>query len=382
MGLMSTTGSEWSHLLNTARQSLAKSGTLEPQVPAPIWQGSQNSNQFRVLSLGAGVQSTALLLLAAEGRIAPFDVAVFADTGWEPNEVYEHLDQIIARVAKPAGIEVVRVSNGDLKQESLSVNYTTVLPLFIRNPDNSAGILSRQCTQNYKLLPIYRYVRRMLGAVETFFRCSACDGDGKRIPPGVVGHAEKTAGECSVCRGIGTRRRIGPAPAHVKPVQMAIGFSADEIQRVAPSRRRYVTHEYPLLDLNWTREDTLGYLRDRGFAETPRSACIGCPYHSDAEWQRLRDTSPDEWTQALAFDAAIRSAPGSSSLRGQFYLHRKLLPLADAVKVTSTESGSKIERPGCSPFGCRSEAGIDIAGENNLLDHDEFAEDLVSTSPA
>ena len=47
---------------------------------------------FRVISLGAGVQSTVMALMAEAGDIGPRpDCAVFADTGWEPKEVYEHL---------------------------------------------------------------------------------------------------------------------------------------------------------------------------------------------------------------------------------------------------------------------------------------------------
>ena len=48
--------------------------------------------RLRVLSLGAGVQSTTLALLAVRGEIGPMpDCAIFADTGWEPRAVYEHL---------------------------------------------------------------------------------------------------------------------------------------------------------------------------------------------------------------------------------------------------------------------------------------------------
>ena len=48
--------------------------------------------KLRVLSLGAGVQSTTLALMAAHGEIGPMpDCAIFADTGWEPKAVYEHL---------------------------------------------------------------------------------------------------------------------------------------------------------------------------------------------------------------------------------------------------------------------------------------------------
>ena len=41
---------------------------------------------FRSLSLGAGVQSTVLALMAERGDhgLSKPDVAIFADTGWEP----------------------------------------------------------------------------------------------------------------------------------------------------------------------------------------------------------------------------------------------------------------------------------------------------------
>ena len=48
--------------------------------------------RLRALSLGAGVQSTTLALMASHGEIGPMpDCAIFADTGWEPQAVYDHL---------------------------------------------------------------------------------------------------------------------------------------------------------------------------------------------------------------------------------------------------------------------------------------------------
>jgi hypothetical protein len=52
------------------------------------------SPTLRVLSLGAGVQSTALAILAARGHLPRPDAAIFADTGWEPAAVYAHLDRL------------------------------------------------------------------------------------------------------------------------------------------------------------------------------------------------------------------------------------------------------------------------------------------------
>ena len=50
-----------------------------------------------VISLGAGVQSTTLYLMASQGLITPTPVAaIFADTGWEPPAVYAHLSRLSA----------------------------------------------------------------------------------------------------------------------------------------------------------------------------------------------------------------------------------------------------------------------------------------------
>ncbi|MGB5093359.1 MAG: hypothetical protein WBN97_08640, partial [Parvibaculum sp.] len=48
--------------------------------------------KLRGQALGAGVQSTTLALMAAHGEIGPMpDCTIFADTGWVPQAVYEHL---------------------------------------------------------------------------------------------------------------------------------------------------------------------------------------------------------------------------------------------------------------------------------------------------
>jgi hypothetical protein len=68
----------------------------------------------RYFSLGAGVQSSTLLLLALHGRIPAFDAAIFADTGWEPAAVYLHLDRL-RRLTAAGGIPIIRVATGDIR---------------------------------------------------------------------------------------------------------------------------------------------------------------------------------------------------------------------------------------------------------------------------
>ena len=61
-----------------------------------------------VISLGAGVQSTTMALMAAHGEITPMpDCAVFADTQAEPKAVYEHLAWLMSPNVLPFPVHIV-----------------------------------------------------------------------------------------------------------------------------------------------------------------------------------------------------------------------------------------------------------------------------------
>jgi len=294
---------------------------------------------LRLLSLGAGVQSTTLLLLAAEGRIGPLDGAIFADTGWEPAAVYRHLDRLEAEVAKPAGIPIYRVSVGNIRRDALDPEHRFAsMPLFVKNRDGGDGMTRRQCSNEYKVVPIKKQVRKLLGYEHP-----------TPVPKGVF-------------------------------VEQWIGFSTDEIGRVRDSDVRYAFHAFPLLGLGMSRADCVRYLTARGFGGTPKSACIGCPFHGNAQWRRMRDEQPQEWADAVDFDRAIRGGSARANangkpLLGEAYLHRSRLPLDQAPidKVTFAEWKSRqgdlfdaaadIEAEdgdpdGCSPWACRSGSAV------------------------
>lgn len=284
---------------------------------------------MRILSLGAGVQSTVLALMAADGSLPGLDAAIFADTGWEPPAVYRQVDMLEVEL-KRAGVPLHRVSNGNLREDSINPTHRYAsIPYFVRNPDGSAGMGRRQCTSEYKLNPINRKVRELLGAAPPKFR-------------------------------------------HVKRGQVAeqwIGFSTDEIHRADDKRQNlYTTKRYPLLDLGMSRRDCERWLKASGWGHTAKSACIGCPFHGNAQWRDLRDNHPEQWADAIEFDKAIRKGGSRGMpLNGEAFLHRSMVPLelAPIGKVGPKEWAERQidiydeiaehgDPDGCSPYGCRS----------------------------
>ncbi|XVV10881.1 hypothetical protein ACQP2X_39485 [Actinoplanes sp. CA-131856] len=270
------------------------------------------------LSLGARVQSSALLLLAVQGRVPAFDAAIFSDTGWEPAAVYSHLRRL-EDLAASAGIPIVRVSAGNIRDDALDPAHRFAsMPLFILGPNGERGIGRRQCANEYKIRPFKAEVRRRLGYPHP-----------ARILTGV--HAE-----------------------------MAIGISVDEVHRARDADVGYMRNGFPLLELGWRRGGCSAFLAEHGLAGTPRSACHGCPFHTDREWVRLRETDPVGWADAVAFDAAIRHGSaranaGGHPLRGQFFLHRQRVPL-DQVQLRP-QAGNQQDTPGCGPWSCPHPGG-------------------------
>lgn len=284
---------------------------------------------LHLLSLGAGVQSTVLALMAIDGTLPGCDGAIFADTGWEPGRVYAHLDRLEVALTS-AGIPLYRVSNGNLRDDSLDPEHRYAsVPYFVANPDGSRGMGRRQCTSEYKLAPIGRKVRELLGAAAPEFR---------RVPKG-------------------------------RTAEQWIGFSTDEIHRVSDNNGvSYITKRYPLLDLDMSRKDCQRWLTARGWGETAKSACVGCPFHGNEQWRNMRDNHPDEWADAIEFDKAIRMGGAHGlPLNGEAFLHRSRIPLSIAPidRVTRKEWADRSsdifdalaelgDPDGCSPYGCRS----------------------------
>lgn len=221
-----------------------------------------------VVSLGAGVESSALMVMAALGlRGCPrADVAVFADTQDEPIWVYQQLAAMTAW-GQAHGLPVVRTTRG-----KLSADRRVQIPAFVAGEDGECAPLQRSCTRDYKTQPIRKVVRQMMEA------------EGQSA------------------------------------VTMLVGISVQDSRAGQLSDVLWITNRYPLVEAGMTRSACAALLREHGLPVPEKSACVYCPYHSDKAWRTIRDQDPKGWREAVAYDERLRAERGAS-------LHRSLIPL-------------------------------------------------------
>ena len=261
---------------------------------------------LRVLSLGAGVQSTTLALMAAAGDIEAPDCAIFADTGAEPQAVYSHLEWLTMQLPFP--VHRVMAKGGPLGHMVLAsyrgeIPRSASPPFFTASPD---GMMPRQCTKEAKVRPIVGLIRQMLGVEPR-----------ARVPAGTV-------------------------------VEQWLGITTDEAHRMRPAEQEWVTNRWPLIEAGLSRRDCLRWMERAGYPKPVKSACVWCPYHDDAAWRTMKSEQPEDFAVAVAFDAAIRQ--GAKNMRGTVYLHRARVPL-DQVDLSTWEERGQPDLFGAECFG-------------------------------
>lgn len=231
---------------------------------------------MNILSLGAGVQSSTLALMAAQGEIGPMpDCAIFADTGWEPKAVHDYLNWLETKLPFP----VYRVMHKEGIREALcGEGRMAAMPFFT----SSGGMSMRQCTTEYKIQPIQKKVRELLGYQPR-----------QRIP--------------------------------AESATMWIGISTDEAIRMKPSRVAWITHRWPLIEKMMSRDNCLNWFDKQGHPRPPKSSCLGCPFHSDKQWIGIKNGPKEEWEDVIFVDKKIRRR--SEKMKEEQFIHRSCKPI-------------------------------------------------------
>ena len=140
----------------------------------------------------------------------------------------------------------------------------------------------RQCTTEYKIRPIQRKTRELMG--------------------------------------------LKPRQPAKQPGEMVIGISLDEAMRITVSKVKYLRNVYPLIDARLDRRACIEWLKAHRFREPPKSACTFCPYHGDGMWREMKLNDPDSFAQAVRVDNAVRDNP---RFRHRQFLHASRKPLAE-----------------------------------------------------
>lgn len=222
-----------------------------------------HSMSLRVVSFGGGKQSTALLVLAAQGVI-PHRVFLFANVGEhaENPETLDYYDQHARPFADRHGIELTEVRWVDRKRrvrdlysDLLSSRKSIDIPVRLA----SGAFGNRKCTDRYKIEVVAREVKRRGATVDD-------------------------------------------------PAEVAIGISTDEIERAkpgVPKQQPWTYKTYPLLGHGLSRRDCVEIVLDAGLPEPPKSACWFCPFQSEQQWQHRRLTNPALFAKAEALEDTL-----------------------------------------------------------------------------
>jgi hypothetical protein len=258
---------------------------------------------FRVLSWGIGVQSTTLGVMSALGMIEPgIDAIITADTLWERQATYDARD-FYMRWFADHDLPVYVVSAGSVLEQGAREHVH--IPFWTHN----GGPLGRQCTVHFKIEPIRRKTRELLG-----------------FHPSNPPHPKKNA------------------------VESWVGFSMDELQRAKGSDVAYIIQRWPLLERTMSRQDCERLLVGLDLPIPVKSACIGCPYRSALDWVEMYEQAPEEFEQACKFDDDNRHNPLKSdgSTAGALYLFKDAkghpIPLREAFQDETLQRMAERQR--------------------------------------
>lgn len=229
--------------------------------------------RVQLWSSGGGVQSAAIAALIVLGDLRP-DLCVIVDTEREQSTTWKYMDEVISPAFKKVGRVLHRVPKSHFATVDLyggKDGDTLLMPVFT-NKSGEIGKLPTYCSTEWK----ERVVKRWANA-------QGCEA-----------------------------------------VDMWIGISADEKHRMRSSSDGKWSYRHPLIERAMNRGDCEALVKRMGWPQPPRSSCWNCPNHTAQEWRDIKENKPEDWAQAVKFDAEIRLKDQNA------FLHHDCVPLKDA----------------------------------------------------
>jgi PP-loop superfamily ATP-utilizing enzyme len=246
---------------------------------------SEQPKRLTAISYGGGVQSTAMLVLAAQRKLGyDVDVALFANVGddSEHPDTLRYFREVSVPFAQAHAIQMRELhavtKDGERRTlyNLLLTENTPSIPIRLEPVGMPAN---RSCTNHFKVQVIAKYLKEQ-GATST----------------------EKA----TVC----------------------IGISTDEIHRAdgGKNKPKYQHSVYPLIELGLSRADCQKVITDAGLPLPRKSACFFCPYTRGNQWGEMRRDEPELFERACAVEDAINAKRGQQG-KPPAYLSRLQAPL-------------------------------------------------------
>lgn len=253
----------------------------------------QPTPALRILSLGWGVQSTTLAFMAAMGELEPLSFAVHSDTTHEHQHTYEYAKKWTPWLEEH-GVKVVTVTNPD--NTGLLSKWGTVLdpskpkkfvaiPAYMVDEKGKSARVTRMCTRDWKLMPQRRWVSDKM--MELGYKKSPLS------------------------------------------VDMWIGISMDEIERMKDTNVLYIKNRWPLIEKRMSRNDCIEWMKSHGFDVPSKSSCTFCPFHSKKGWADLVARGGKDLDTAIEADEFIRDKKPGKKL----YVASSLIPIKDMKAI-------------------------------------------------
>jgi hypothetical protein len=209
---------------------------------------------MRIISYGGGVQSTALCVLATQGKIGQIDAALFANVGddSEHPSTITYVREVMIPWCAERGLSVHELKftrkGGEIEtlmqrmNREMKASGTSGIPMRLMP---SGAPAKRNCTYDFKVEVISKWLK---------------------------------------AHGVTVN----------DPAEVCIGFSTDEAHRISNKRSaKFEEAVYPLLDLRLSRTDCKRIISLAGLPVPPKSACFFCPYRRMYDWSKMRRDAPD-----------------------------------------------------------------------------------------
>lgn len=274
---------------------------------------------MKILSCGAGMQSTALALMSCENKtkgdnrhplVPIYDAILFCDLGEEPYWVYDQV-YFIQCACEWADIPFYILESNLHSHyiEKFGKSRVVSIPFWSVDEEGKKGKMMRNCTLEFKIDIMQKFVRQEL---------------------------------------LGYKKGARTKPEDLKAHEMHLGFSIEESKRCKENPHKMFVNKFPLCDMNLERKDNYAYTKDVWGLETKASACNFCPFHRNYFFKYLKNNCEEQYEKLLEFDEMLEEEQPNTKIRSKLYISRSRKRIKDLTeedcddKETFDYNGEKI----------------------------------------